>query len=499
MGCLKCEVELVSQHIQGVISLVCNIGSISLSIPLLVDEGYLFVEEDGETYYLCVDRVTFELKKKLKALYGDIDNENNPLYIQYEKKTLNSIEMEPKIYFSEIGEYQLDFQIDSPYANDFKSIEWTLDENLYATIDKDSGIVKVTRVDEEVADSGPNTNVYVTVTLLDGTTLKDSSNLNFWRRSVKLGDIVYHDGYVASPDDHDLNVSIGREAIGVCVYIDPEDRTKRLMVSLEQDNGSGYLWGVNTNQIPTLELADSPDFNPYDLLSIPNLNPSIGVNNLNKLRDEEFGDKDGWAIFNAKTDAAGLIGFMELLRDFMGHKEGEKIPYGLYYTLCIIEARNKVLSDSSVNLEIPYADDRKTERDVFLELHTSVKNNMGVNYTTLYYPWASLAYSYRPTKNKGLLDKFKEHNWFIPTIGEFLRMAFFRNKGISSSNIDDEFAIFAKAINSGVMRDFSYNRYFATCSEQGTNQYHIILPTTGNVIGDLKNSERRCVRFLCAF
>jgi hypothetical protein len=56
MGCLKCEVELASQHIQGVVSLVCNIGSISLSIPLLVDEGYLFVEEDGETYYLCVDR-----------------------------------------------------------------------------------------------------------------------------------------------------------------------------------------------------------------------------------------------------------------------------------------------------------------------------------------------------------------------------------------------------------------------------------------------------------
>lgn len=56
MGCLKCKVELVSQRIQGVISLVCNIGGISLSMPLLVDEGYLFVKEDGETYYLCVDR-----------------------------------------------------------------------------------------------------------------------------------------------------------------------------------------------------------------------------------------------------------------------------------------------------------------------------------------------------------------------------------------------------------------------------------------------------------
>lgn len=53
--CLNGEVSLSTLSIRGAITLVCNVAK-GACFPLLVDEGYLFVEEDGVTYFLCVDK-----------------------------------------------------------------------------------------------------------------------------------------------------------------------------------------------------------------------------------------------------------------------------------------------------------------------------------------------------------------------------------------------------------------------------------------------------------
>lgn len=53
-SCLQVDVSVASTHLNASASLFCSIGS--LYFPLLVDEGYLFVEEDGVTYFLCVDK-----------------------------------------------------------------------------------------------------------------------------------------------------------------------------------------------------------------------------------------------------------------------------------------------------------------------------------------------------------------------------------------------------------------------------------------------------------
>ena len=106
------------------------------------------------------------------------------------------------------------FELDSPYANNYIRIEWSLESNLYATIDSESGVLTINRVGEEVDGAGPNADVTVVVYLLDGSSMSATSNLNFWLREVRLGDIVYHDGSIASPDDHNSMVLADKIPIG---------------------------------------------------------------------------------------------------------------------------------------------------------------------------------------------------------------------------------------------------------------------------------------------
>ena len=53
-----------------------------------------------------------------------------------------------------------------------------------------------------------------------------------------------------------------------------------------------------------------------------------------------------------------------------------------------------------------------------------------------------------------LADKFKYHNWYLPSVGELMRMYWHARQGV---NYDDDKigAIFQKAIDAGILNDFS--------------------------------------------
>jgi hypothetical protein len=53
-SCLQVDISIASPTLKAQASLLCGLAS--PYFPLLVDEGYLFVEEDGVTYFLSVDR-----------------------------------------------------------------------------------------------------------------------------------------------------------------------------------------------------------------------------------------------------------------------------------------------------------------------------------------------------------------------------------------------------------------------------------------------------------
>lgn len=54
-GCLQVNIKVMQARLKPIISLACDAGA-KVYFPLLVDEGYLFVEENGIVSFLCVDK-----------------------------------------------------------------------------------------------------------------------------------------------------------------------------------------------------------------------------------------------------------------------------------------------------------------------------------------------------------------------------------------------------------------------------------------------------------
>ena len=133
-----------------------------------------------------------------------------------------------------------------------------------------------------------------------------------------------------------------------------------------------------------------------------------------------------------------------------------------------------------------------------------------------YYPVFSMVYAYEPVltiKNLTLADKFKAHNWFIPSAGEALRLLYYVNtyitgKYITNENPDD---IFKPIVNANIINvngvSFSnilnnLTNEIHTSSECGDNNYITITSwneTSFNQYQSLKTiTSKRCIP-ICKF
>lgn len=124
----------------------------------------------------------------------------------------------------------------------------------------------------------------------------------------------------------------------------------------------------------------------------------------------------------------------------LGIIAGTAMPSGKYKTLSIIQHRNKILNDSrwsDIGCKVPVATVDKTETQVLIETaantYSIISNDADLSayaytYMQLYYMAASLCYAYQPTDYTALLDgevladKFKSHNWWLPSAGENVRL-----------------------------------------------------------------------------
>ena len=108
-------------------------------------------------------------------------------------------------------------------------------------------------------------------------------------------------------------------------------------------------------------------------------------------------------------------------------------------------------------MPIPEATDLYTEQAMLTQyINNIIANNENLSkYQQFYYPAVSKCYAYQPTVKAGeeLADKFKYHNWYLPSVGELMRMYWHARQGV---NYDDDKigAIFQKAIDAGILNDF---------------------------------------------
>lgn len=425
--------------------------------------------------------------------FGDIDSSNNSLEIKYTHVAIDPARtsiMKKWYVYSPNTEYQLSFSTNTD-ANTYKSATWTLDSNAddYATIDSRTGVI--TRNEKPATDNTPGSKLTVVIEQIPHNegdprpTITLESMVYFYERIARPGDIVFNDGTFG--DELDPT----KKPIGVCFYVDPDDKNKRLMSALEPirlSSGTKELaWGVDkmhSNPIsgkyygpsPYLEVNGS-SYN-YDLPEIRNINNaglSVSITSTeNYFSDDNYRDStDAYNKYFKKFGAAtwfGDLGWItpdsELRIDGLGDgnqvitlpKSGESIdetyvPVGYYKTLAIIQNRNKLL-DAYKNTENqkgafarPLASNNYTELEELSELLSKANNWNYAEWTTeigkntsngtfgaaLYYPAASACFAYEPAVNN-LSSKFKKYNWFLPSSGELLRLLYYihQSKGIDS-------------------------------------------------------------------
>lgn len=442
--------------------------------------------------------LTFDMKKQLIEKFGDIDSQNNSLYISYVQRTISSIQIAGDNTFREPGVRKFTLIPNSPNANNFSSMKWSISASAYASVDEKSGVVTCTKI----SSTALTVTLKCTIVTTDRT-LETTFPLYMYDRAAELGDYVFADGTYSDM----LNPL--KTVIGICFYLGTENaedgKPDRRMVALQDmsclNGANSCPWGLypgdNTNGITGITIDGMSS--AYDVAGITNIgstgleprsdNNSVWYIGDDNYRDENAGDKYGFKTGFAANTGAGDLQLVKPSEEQksligVGYSNERKIPSGQQHTLAIIQHRNQILdaiqyplpSIQSINGKVT-----QTEIENLRECIESINDSMGeTKYQQYYYPAASYCYAYEPSKlldGEKLLDRFKAHNWYLPSSGELARLYWYYNRGR-----DDDKNIFKKALASGKMTNFT-SSYRWSSSEYNTHGAWFVLFGSGFFYG----------------
>ena len=330
--------------------------------------------------------LSFDSKSLLMATFGNIDDKTNNVYAEYTSYAISSISVVGSSYLTRTGgQYKMSVSATPASGNDFVAVKWSIDNTTNASIDQ-KGVVEVIKTG--TASEAPHGTVTCEVTLKDGSKITGTHNVMFYVYEPKVGDYVFSDGSTSATQQNDS----GLTAIGRCIWINPSDKTDRLMCSLGNIS-NGAQWGIS--QDLNVKLTDHPGYSTADI-------PTLGNGSSGSVGDKVNG-----------------------------------IPVGKYNTQLIIAHRNVILKDSGVNLPVPEEQAAAGNDSAFTYLTNDLSDAAvkGNNLTAYYYPAASMCYAYEPAvgKNEKLDDRFKAGQWFLPTCSAIITM---RDKKLIDTNIN---------------------------------------------------------------
>lgn len=437
----------------------------------------------------CTTPVTIDQKRKMLNAWGKIDNEGNSLYISYEKVPIKSVSIVGKRNFGKKGKYSLTLKIYPPTGNNFTFERWSISENSFATIDKDTGVIHVSKVGSKENDD--KATVDLEVELLDGNILNAESEIYFYPYQAQLGDYIFADGSYGS----DKSVSESKP-IGIIFYID-QDHTWAIAVALEDLNKNGSpVWGLynsmdNYYGMGGINLASNASYPVYNLPLLQEFTKSWKVDD-SHMRDEDNVENGGFKEYKDLNNISD-IGFDEITTamwnqsvghtilgeylDAAGLAVGDKVARGQLNTLKIIAHRDYILQDPNVNLPIPKRTSSQSLAENLKSCISAVQQSHSnqPKYQQYYYPIASYCMAYVPVtnNNEALADKFGEGKWFAPSIGELTRITWYNLKGYT---VGAEHNIFAQGF-----ADLCFNKplvnqgYFSSSEYDEKNSWYQVL------------------------
>ena len=78
--------------------------------------------------------IDYNLKYTLMQKFGNIDDVNNSLYVEYNKVEIRTVSTSKVLYINKVGQTKLLFKALPIEGNNIKSVTYTMTPNRYATI-----------------------------------------------------------------------------------------------------------------------------------------------------------------------------------------------------------------------------------------------------------------------------------------------------------------------------------------------------------------------------
>ena len=220
---------------------------------------------------------------------------------------------------------------------------------------------------------------------------------------------------------------------------------------------------------------------------------------------------------NSRTIDTSLTGWSSEISDYYKNFKGKLVNDGYAQTLKIIHFRNRLISNENngesnidnfkdeqnnkINIQLfkPQKTEYLTEMDSLFENIEKIKTYFRDVYMdskfdrwqTLLYPAASVAYAFEPkiSKSETLSEKFKAHNWFLPTSGLAFRLYWLINKD----------TYFNKAINRGFLNIANRTNWVLTSSEMHNGFDFVRINLGSGAINSQLKPYDNTVYPICAF
>lgn len=433
--------------------------------------------------------LTFANKLALAGTYGDIDNTNNPLFLSYSKRAINSVSIKGLSYITETGTYRYDLVCSPSTGNDVAlkngklAVEWSIDESAKtfgSFVDTINGLLKVNKLDESGADM--RYIIQCKLTKTTGAELVADRQVGFYRRTPKIGDFAYADGTFddqflkdktvvgtvfklnemwKGDDEAEPTIFTGydkpteafkssRKLIGYQVLVDCKENVPYRSSDNFINTGS-VVWGLFPNN----------DFNGHGDIQeeikaatgIASIFDLAGISNIGS-QGLTGGSNNNYILSTNYFDAEQDDGF----KDYSTGSGGVTDWQGKQKTLAIIRHANQIinsylLSDANESVGIYYTDEDGVEHQ-FAEIPTTVEelanamevlhkaNNNLTKYQQFLYPAAYGCYLYEPKVNEGetLDPQYAATNWYLPAMGELMRMYGFHAKS-RTGGIGDTYSV----------------------------------------------------------
>lgn len=408
--------------------------------------------------------ISLEQHLLFRSAWGDVNNTNNSLYIDYKIIPITEVAISGRDYIGITGKFPFTLSTKPVLGNNISSVSWEVNNEEYAIINSSTGELEVKKIGTK--EDSTNITITATVKLITGKTLVTKKQVYLHVRPIKVGDYLFSDfTYGSKLSDSDC------KPMAIVFYIDPTDNKNAIAVS-------PYIfmdlpWGLSSDSVPNISLLDNPKYSVYDIDDLANTN-AVNVN-ISQDTIIDTNTKDGFKSYNMGT-TLGDIGFLQItasmynsLKKYMdkaGLKSGDKIAIGQLKTFYIIKHRDTILADSAVLKPIPEEDGTTSEIEYLRQYISDIINTDGATAIAYYYPLASYCYAYEYLDSKGAVG----HNqWFLGASGEITRLQWYLNNGF---NYENNYSIFSQAVADGVWKNSKY--ILGSSSEANANKALIL-------------------------